>query len=309
MAARIKFIYLAFGPKPSIALEFKYAVAALLAEFPQAAGDIAVFTDRPALYAGNDEIIEIIDISQDVAEITLQGRYHFRAKPHIVLRALRRFDCACVFMDADSFVEPGFARAIDAQMKRGEAVMNRYVRSDPYPQLAACAFELPSGKTYHYDPATALMYNSGMIAVQPRHAPALEDAIALIDQLWDWPVRAHDIEQFALNETLRLHGFAIADNDRSFVHYHRHWRKRYMHWRLAQLPHLADSRIVARRPAIRLSRLRTRLFKRYAIAGAWVARARGALGAAGARLSEGYPRAPVLVAAVVRSAIPASRRA
>ena len=95
------------------------------------------------------------------------------------------------------------------------------------------------------------MYNSGLIAVQPRHARAIEDSIALIDKLWSWRLFAHDIEQFAINESFRVHGVAIAENSSTFIHYCAHWRKRYMHWRLAKLPHASSGRVAARRPLIR----------------------------------------------------------
>jgi hypothetical protein len=287
---RIKFVYLAYGPRQSIETELKYSIAALLAEIPEAVGDIVVFTDRPERYSGRHPRLQTIDIAADLAEYTLDWKYPFRAKPCVLLRALRMFQRPCVFMDTDSFVERGFAESIQAQMKAGRAVMNRYLRPNPFPQLAGCQFALPSGGAYRYDPANALMYNSGLIAVQPRHASAIEDSIALIDQLWTWRLFAHDIEQFAINESFRLHGFAIAENSNTFVHYCAHWRKRYMHWRLARLPRSRNEQMAAQRPPIRLSKTRTRIFKRLSQSADLIAHSRAALAAyAGAYFGKAAP--------------------
>jgi hypothetical protein len=268
----IKFIYLAFGPRPVIERELKYSIGALLAELPAAAGDVVVFTDRPDRYAGNEALFEIVDIAADIAEMTDGWKYPFRAKPCVLARALQTFDRPCVFMDADSFVERGFASSIVKQIEARQAVMNRYLRPNPFPELAGCSLELPSGRAYAYDPDFALMYNSGLIAVQPRHLPAIRDSIALIDRLWARSRFARDIEQFAIAECLRLHGFAIAENAETFIHYWKYWKKRYMHWRLARLPHFANGRIVVQRPTIRLTRMRTDLFKGATVASDLTAR-------------------------------------
>jgi hypothetical protein len=293
---RIQFVYLAYGPKASIETELKYSIAALLAEIPEAVGDLVVFTDRPELYAGNHPRLQTIDISADLAEMTLDWKYPFRAKPCVLLRALRMFQRPCVFMDTDSFVEKGFAESIQAQMRAGQAVMNRYLRPNPFPQLAGCEFELPNGGVYRYDPSNALMYNSGLIAVHPRQARAIEDSIALIDKLWACRLYAHDIEQFAINESFRLHGFAIAENSSTFIHYCAQWRKRYMHWRLAKLPHAPSDRVAARRPVIRLSKTHTRIFKRLSQTKELIAYSRAALSAySSAQLGKVAPESAMLV--------------
>jgi hypothetical protein len=96
------------------------------------------------------------------------------------------------------------------------------------------------------------MLNSGLVAVQPKHLPLVDDAVVLIERLWAAGLRKHDIEQFALAETLRLGGVKIALIDKTFEHYCARWARRYMRRRLRRRAPGAP---------IPYSKARVRLFK------------------------------------------------
>ena len=140
--------------------------------------------------------------------------------------------------------------------------MNRFLCTDPYPGLRGFGCKLPSGRIWRYDPAVAHMHNSGIIGVNADHVPALLDAAALIDALHERHFVAGDLEQFAVSETLRLHDAEINENDTTFVHYYRHWRKSYMEARLAAAFASVAGEVLPCRPFIPLTKTRTRIHKR-----------------------------------------------
>src|SRR5271163_1591500 len=105
-----QYVYLCFGKSPSVQRELRYSIETLLAEIGGDASRITIFTDRPQDFAGRPETI--VDISADLGEMTWGRSYTFRAKPIVLARALRLHQRACVLMDTDSFIRPGFERAV-----------------------------------------------------------------------------------------------------------------------------------------------------------------------------------------------------
>ncbi|HXT07859.1 MAG TPA: hypothetical protein VN715_13085 [Roseiarcus sp.] len=242
------YLYLAYGGSPAAERELRYSFETLHAEV--GAAPIAIYTDRPAAYADLDATV--VDATALVAAAQAH-EYRHRLKPTALADALARFRRPCVMLDLDSFVKAGFAARVQRALAQG-AAMNFLVRADPYPDFPAFETDLPHLGRYRLDRAKALMLNSGLVAVSPAHLPLVEDAVALIDRLWAAGLRRHDIEQFALAETLRLGGVRIALIDDVFVHYCARWARRYMRRRLRR-----------RRPGARVpfSKAGVRLFKAY----------------------------------------------
>lgn len=279
------FVYLCYGRSPAAERELRYSLETLRAEVDREAGlggerartqkarrwtsvfrgflggagrrrrgfsgyGIAVYSDRPEVFADLDATL--VDVSPLLAQARAGGYAH-RLKPMVLADALRRFRRACVLLDLDSFIRPGFADDVAGALGKG-AAMNVFVRRDPYPFFPEFATRLPHLGAYRLDRDKAIMLNSGLVAVRPEHLPLVEDAVTLIDRLWAAGLCKHDVEQFALAETLRLGGVAIALIDRSFEHYCARWARRYMRRRL---------RLRARGVRIPYSRARVRLFKAY----------------------------------------------
>ncbi len=134
-------------------------------------------------------------------------------------------------VDADTFFREGFAEAL-ARVGDG-AAMDHFERKDPCPACAGFEARLPHAGRYVYDPATAVMSNSGLVAVHARHAPIFEDAVALIDVWLDAGIRQFNIEQIALSECFRIHGEAVAEMKPAFAHYYRRSQRLYMRRRLS----------------------------------------------------------------------------
>ena len=254
------FIYLCFGKSPSVRRELAYSVATLMAELGGDAARIAVFTDRPQDFAGWPQ--RIVDISDRIEAMRWNGQvdFYFRAKPAVLSEALRLFQCDCVLLDADTFVRPGFAAAVERALAAG-AAMNAFVRSNPYPFFGPFETDLPHVGRYRFDSASAPMLNSGLVAARLEHLPVIDDAIELMDRLWAAKLYRHDIEQFAVGECFRIAGVKVALIDRELEHYCAHWAKRYMRRRLRRRLPSAIVPPVAARPDVSLSKMRVRLFK------------------------------------------------
>ena len=242
------FVSLAYGRSPSTERELRYSLETLRPEIGGDPSRVVVYTDQPELYA--DLGATRVDASGLLREA---GAYRHRLKPMVLADALRRFGRPCVMLDLDSFIRPGFADRVGRALQDG-AAMNFFVRRDPYPDFPAFACDLPHLGRYRLDRGQVLMLNSGLIAVSPAHLPLIEDAVALIEKFWAAGLHRHDIEQFAVAETLRLGGVEIALIDDAFVHYCARWSRRYMRRRLR-----------LRRPGERIpyTKARVRLFKTY----------------------------------------------
>jgi len=263
------YVYLCYGRSPAAERELRYSLETLGAELggapslslPHEGGgdgwrrrprgeDVVLYTDRPEAFA--DLGVATVDAGALVREARAHP-YHHRLKPLVLADALRRFGRPCAMLDLDSFVRPGFAACAQSALEQG-AAMNFFVRADAYPDFPDFETNLPHLGRYRLDRAHARMLNSGLVVVSPKHLPLVEDAVTLIDRLWAGGLRRHDIEQFALAETLRLGGVHVALIDDVFVHYCARWARRYMRRRLR-----------ARRPGERIafSKARVRLFKTY----------------------------------------------
>ncbi len=243
-------VYLCYGASPANARELRYSIETLLPDIGGDRARIVVYTDRPQAYS--DLGVGVVDAA-DLLKAAFVGGYRHRAKPIVQADALTRFGRACVMLDTDGFVRPGFDARVRAALAEGGA-MNQFVRRDPYPDFGPFATDLPHLGAYRLDGERAVMYNSGLVAARPEHLPLVTDTVALIDRLWAAGLKRHDIDQFCVSETFRLGGINVALIDDVFEHYCQRWSKRYMRRRLRR-----------RAPGERIpySKTRVRLFKAY----------------------------------------------
>lgn len=265
----ITFIYLDYGPSPYYRREALYSIATLLAELGDRSHAIEIYTDKPSDYRAMESRVAIRDISDALPRYTRDGRYPHRAKPALLLDALRSHEGPCALIDTDSYVTPGFAERLEAALQQGVA-MDHFEEVNPYPAAVGFQTVLPHAGAYRYDPAQSSTYNSGLIAADPaRHLSALEDALALIDALFDSGFTLFKIEQIAISEAFRIHGIAVGETRPQFQHYYRRSLKRYMHWRIdrwmRKCPRFAPTRpsITHPRNAVRIFNYVNRMIGRY----------------------------------------------
>jgi len=227
------FIYIDYGPSPEIAMELKFSLATLMQEFRGREPGVVVYTDKPAAYAGLHQKLRIRPFGVDLQRWSRDGLYAHRVKPCVLLDALGAIDETCALVDTDTFFREGFNVELTRALKAGGVAMDRFERKDPCPACAGVTVDLPHSGRYRYDPAAAVMYNSGLVVVRREPAvPALEDALALIDAWLDADVKQFNIEQIAVSEAFRLHGEPIAQMKPFFEHYYRRSQKLYMRPRI-----------------------------------------------------------------------------
>lgn len=228
------FLYIDYGPSPEIAVELKFSLATLMQEYRGCEPEVVVYTDKSEAYAGLHPKLRARPFGADLALWSRDSLYWHRVKPCVLVDALGAIDETCVLVDTDTFFREGFAPALTVALEARGVAMDHFERKNPCPACAAVKVELPHSGRYVYDPATALMYNSGLVAARlSRDMPALADAIALIDAWLDAGITQFNIEQIALSEVFRLRGETIREMKPFFEHYYRRSQKRFMHPRVA----------------------------------------------------------------------------
>jgi hypothetical protein len=253
------FIYIAYGPSPYIRLELLYSLSTLLFEYATRPIEVLIYTDNPISYAHLDERIQIVDIAAALDGMTRAGALPHRVKPCVLLDAMRSRTQACVLLDTDSYVAPGFADLLAQALSRGAAMVLRE-GPIPHPELVGFQTHLPHYGLYAFNPLTSVMFNSGLVAVDPRtHVPVIEDVISLIDALLDNGITLFTIEQVAFSEMLRLHRVDVATMHPAFQHYFRRSVKRYMHWQLTK-SRISSGALDIGPPAISHAKIAVRIF-------------------------------------------------
>ena len=211
----LNYLYLDYGGQAKYRAELKYSLISLRAELDPGEARVLVATDAPEIYRAWP--VTVMDIAAKVPAWSGSGLYHHRIKPAVVRAALDKFGEPVLFLDSDSIVRPGFHAEVKAKMADA-VVMNRFEKPNPIPPLKGFRTQLPHLGAYRYDLAHSWMYNSGLIGMQPRHLPLLDDTLAMIDALIGRAKKFPMIEQFALSEVLRLSQIPIAEIHDSFLH-------------------------------------------------------------------------------------------
>src|ERR1700733_12906272 len=103
------FLYIDYGPSAYIAMELRYSLSTLLAEYAGAPVQVIVYTDKPRAYEGLHECVRARDISQGLTAMTRDGALPHRVKACVLLDALKTHGDDCVLLDTDSYISPGFA--------------------------------------------------------------------------------------------------------------------------------------------------------------------------------------------------------
>jgi hypothetical protein len=221
----LNYLYLDYGGEGRHRAELKYSLISLRQELNPLKAGIVVASDAPELYAKWP--VTVMDIAPHMREWSGGWLYHHRIKPALLREALARFDAPVLFLDCDSIIRPGFHREVESKMANA-VVMNRFEKHNPYPPLKGFRTQLPHFGAYRYELDKSWMFNSGLIGMQPKHLPLLDDTLAMIDALIGRAKKFPAIEQFALSEVLRVAGANICEIHDTFLHYWQGRRRIYM---------------------------------------------------------------------------------
>ena len=263
MASRgLTFIYVDYGYSNlgRLYTELRYSLATLLHWKFQAPVDVAVYTDKPGRY--RDLPVRIVDISSKTKEFSLEGRYHHRIKPCVLLEEMKNNSNFCIMIDTDTFFQNGFFQKLWSALNAGSVAMDLFHGRNTFPEISEFSAILPNIGLYRYDPEKSVEYNSGLIAVDPtKHLPVVEDAIALIDAILAQNKMLITLEQIALSECLRVHNIQVTFMRPVFQHYYPTAHKRYMHWHIRRWQDTQGGVFAPQRPTILYTRSRIRFFR------------------------------------------------
>src|SRR5271154_2264243 len=117
MARDHVYIYVCWGRSPQTPRELRYSIETLLPEIGGVPSRVAIFADRPENF--RDLPFAVFDVAADIASGSAAGRFHLRAKPLALARALRLYRRPCVLLDTDSFVRAGVGATGSAALGAG----------------------------------------------------------------------------------------------------------------------------------------------------------------------------------------------
>lgn len=194
-------VYLSYGGKDVQVAETKYAILSALRVLKPSDGiGILLYTDLPNLYS--DLQVEIRAISpHELEEWMGPGKYQYRRKAEVVRDALARKLHPVAFIDSDTW----FVKSPDLLFDLigpGRTVL--HVKEGPigdshYGPNNALAKHFD---THHYGAgigAESVVWNSGVIGLDPADARLVGNAITLIDQIWAAFPMVDTLEQFAIS--------------------------------------------------------------------------------------------------------------
>jgi hypothetical protein len=243
-----------------IFLELKYSIATLLAEIDGNAA-VVVYTNRPDRYSRFP--VQVEDISDAVPEFLGDHGYIYRAKPAVLLDALRKRQGICVFLDSDTYILPGFLAAISERAKTS-AIMHEVFWDQMSAYHRSVAKPFP-GRVHHTSsPLRHFWGNSGVIGLRSGFGERiLEDALHIIDELLPTKLWNRTLEQHAIAEAIWLHGISVEEIHPWIVHYCSNSRKRYMHFQIKRLTNTQFGDMQPTRPCIVFNPHRVKLFQYY----------------------------------------------
>ena len=222
---RKRIVFIEYGLQERFLNQVKYSVMTLQAFNVLKKSEIIVYTEQPEKY--KKMAVSTRSIKNKVFNYSLNGKYHFRIKPCVLLDALEEHQCPILFLDTDTFCKANLNQKI-ASISPSNVLMNAFESTNPYPQFYMKGIKLPSGKVYSYDPQNTKMFNSGIIGIDKGHKLVLEDAIALIDAMQKNGLQRHTAEQTAISEAFRIHNITISELCKEVMHYTRGTGKDYM---------------------------------------------------------------------------------
>lgn len=257
MPQQLYFVYLDLGqgggphlPKGElkIHLELRYSLATLLAENSQPFS-VLIYTDKPHLYA--DYPVTVVDVASITPAELRDWSYIYRAKPCILLHALRQNAGDFFFLDSDTVILPGFVQAMREAIDRG-AVMHKLSLANSSASQQRMAGGIPFAG------------NSGVIGLRSEWGEAvLSDALAIIDAGLKKGGYRRTLEEEAVSEALWRRNIPVEAAEPWVAHYYMGSRRRYMHSQIRRLLKQHRNRLPAMRPSIKSTPARVKAYQWY----------------------------------------------
>jgi hypothetical protein len=189
--------------------------------------------------------------------------YPYRAKPAVLLHALRHYGGICTFVDSDTYIRYGFSAAVADMASRG-AVLLDFGLASPESHFPSDIPACPHSAAHNPSPLARPDGNSGVIGLKAGSGEAiLEDALHLIDVMRARGNRDRTLEQTAIYEAVWLSGMPAYDSKPWLDHYCSQSRKRYMHWQIKRLLKQQGRPLRPAPPSITINPVRVKHYQYY----------------------------------------------
>jgi len=258
-------VLLSYGGRDEQVAETKYAVlSAHRLVRPSDDIEVVLYTDNPSKF--DDMPVRLRPIAQEeLAAWAGPGDYQFRRKLEVLRDALKQTGHPVVFVDSDTWFRKPPARLFD-RIGRDQSVMHAREGSLRGPQftphhrqfvdcLQRRVWKTSSGSPLNI--STDVMWNSGVIGLDPLNSVLVDDALALVDQVGCSECHLWCLEQFAIGYFLMRSTDVSAAYHVVFHYWRSDLRETFRPTLLRELDRTAD--LAAKERAEELHRFRPRL--------------------------------------------------
>jgi len=257
-------VLLSYGGRDDQVAETKYAIlSAYRWARPSDGIEIVLYTDNPSRF--DDMPVRLRPIAAEELEgWTGPEGYQYRRKLEVLRDALIQTGRPVVFVDSDTWFRRSPARLFD-RIGRGRSIMHvreGNLRGRPFPQYCHDFVDCVESRTWKtssgspLDITSDVVWNSGVIGLDPLDNVLVDDALALIDQVY-CKCELWSLEQFAIAFFLMRSTDVRSASDIVFHYWPRELKEAFHPTVLEELVRTAD--LAPRERANELHRFRPRL--------------------------------------------------
>ncbi|HEY5517710.1 MAG TPA: hypothetical protein VIL15_05580 [Coriobacteriia bacterium] len=255
---------LSYGGRDDQVAETKYAIlSAYRWARPSDGIEIVLYTDNPSRF--DDMPVRLRPIAAEELEgWTGPEGYQYRRKLEVLRDALIQTGRPVVFVDSDTWFRRSPARLFD-RIGRGRSIMHvreGNLRGRPFPQYCHDFVDCVESRTWKtssgspLDITSDVVWNSGVIGLDPLDNVLVDDALALIDQVY-CKCELWFLEQFAIAFFLMRSTDVRGASDIVFHYWPKDLREAFHPALLRELDRTAD--LAPKERADELHRFRPRL--------------------------------------------------
>ncbi|HEY5467857.1 MAG TPA: hypothetical protein VIK85_01995 [Coriobacteriia bacterium] len=257
-------VLLSYGGRDDQVAETKYAIlSAYRWARPSDGIEIVLYTDNPSRF--DDMPVRLRPIAAEELEgWTGPEGYQYRRKLEVLRDALIQTGRPVVFVDSDTWFRRSPARLFD-RIGRGRSIMHvreGNLRGRPFPQYCHDFVDCVESRTWKtssgspLDITSDVVWNSGVIGLDPLDNVLVDDALALIDQVY-CKCELWFLEQFAIAFFLMRSTDVRGASDIVFHYWPKDLREAFHPALLRELDRTAD--LAPKERADELHRFRPRL--------------------------------------------------